>query len=150
MSNGLRRIRAAVGMGLTWAVAWFAGGMALVIAFPGAADVPFPILWAGLAFVGGVVFSAAVGIGERRRGFDQMSLPRFAGWGAVGGLVLSLLFVSAAALFGEMTPLRHLGVLGPVFAFAGAGSAAGSLALARKAEGPDSLDASADYEELES
>ncbi len=37
---------------------------------------------------------------EGRRRFDQMSLPWYAGWGAVGGLLFSLTFVLAAA-FGE-------------------------------------------------
>jgi len=148
MKKGMRRVRAAVGMGLTWAVAWFAVGIALVLAFPGAADVPFPILWAGLAFVGGVVFSTVLGLGEGRRRFDQMSLPRFATWGGVGGLILSLIFVFVVALAGETTPLRHLGLLAPVFALAGAVSAGGSLALARMATEPELLDASADMSEL--
>lgn len=148
MEKGLRRIRAAVGMGLTWAAAWFAVGIALVLAFPGAADVPFPILWAGLAFVGGVVFSTILGLSEGRRRFDQMSFPRFAIWGGVGGLVLSLIFVLAVALAGDTTPLRHLGLLGPVFVLAGAVSAGGSLALARMASEPELLDAGTDLSEL--
>lgn len=148
MKRWSRRIRGAVGMGLTWAVAWFAGGVVLALAFPGAADVPFPIAWAGLAFVGGVIFSTVLGISEGRRSFDQMSLPRFAGWGAVGGLLLSGIFVSGAALLGETTPLEHLGLLGPVFAVAGAGSAAGSLAMARRAEERELTDVSADVEQV--
>lgn len=63
-----------------------------------------------------------------------MSLPRFAGWGALGGLLISGGLVWAAGPTGEFV------VLGPVFALSGAISAAGTLALARKAEG--SLDAS--------
>lgn len=148
MKRWLRRIRGAVGMGLTWAMAWFAGGVILALAFPGAADVPFPIAWAALAFVGGVIFSMVLGISKGRRSFDQMSLPRFAGWGAVGGLLLSGIFVLAAALLGEITPLEHLGLLGPVFALAGAGSAAGSLALARRAEERELTDVSAEVAEV--
>jgi hypothetical protein len=147
MKKWLRRIRGAVGMGLSWAIAWFGAGVLLALAFPGAADVPFPIAWAGFAFVGGVIFSTVLGIGEGRRRFDQMSLPRFAVWGGVGGLLLSGIFVFAAALLGETTPLEHLGLLGPVFALAGAGSAAGSLALARLAEDRELLDTSADVAE---
>ncbi|MFQ5530729.1 MAG: hypothetical protein ACE5FP_10350, partial [Gemmatimonadota bacterium] len=125
MEKWRRRIRGAVGLGLTWAVAWFSAGMALVLAFPGAADVPFPILWGGFGFVGGVIFSAVLGSIEGRRRFNQMSLPRFAAWGGVGGLLLCGIFVSGAALLGEMTPLVHVGLLGPVFGLAGACSAAG-------------------------
>lgn len=148
MQKWQRRMRGAVGMGLTWGLAWFAGGVALALAFPGAADVPFPILWGGFGFVGGVIFSTVLGMREGRRRFDQLSLPRFAWWGAVGGVLLCGLFVAAAALFGEVTPLRHLGLLAPVFAVAGGGSAAGSLALARMTNDPEALGTGADRAEL--
>ena len=38
-----------------------------------------------MGFIGGVAFSLVLGIAEGRRRFDQMSLPRFAAWGAGGG-----------------------------------------------------------------
>lgn len=131
MKKWLRRIRGAIGMGLTWAFAWFAAGIALllVVGF-GAADVPFPLGFGFLGFLAGVTFSVVLGIVEGRRRFDQMSLPRFALWGGVGGLLFSVLFVTAAGLGANI-----LLVLGPVFALSGAGCAAGSLALARMAEG---------------
>jgi len=143
MKKWLRRIRAAIGIGLTWAIAWFGAGMILllVVGF-GAADVPFPLFFALLGFLAGVTFSGVLGIVEGRRRFDQMSLPRFAGWGAVGGLLLSGIFAWAAGLGGEFL------VLGPVFALAGAGSAAGTLALARKAEQRELLDAGVDTAEV--
>jgi hypothetical protein len=121
-------------MGLTWAVAWFGAGIVLllVVGF-GAADVPFPLFFALLGFFAGATFSGILAIVERRRRFDQMSLGRFAAWGAAGGLLLSGIFVVAAALGGE-TLWGEILVLGPVFALAGAASAAGSLALARKAQ----------------
>jgi hypothetical protein len=139
MKKWLRRIRGAIGMGLTWAIAWFGAGLILllVVGF-GAADVPFPLLFGLLGFLAGVMFSGVLGIVEGRRRFDQMSLPRFAVWGGIGGLLLAGIFVLAAALGGEA-----LLVLGPVFALAGAGSATGSLALARMAEDRELLDASA-------
>ncbi len=142
MKEWLRRIRGAIGMGLTWALAWFGAGLILllVVGF-GAADVPFPILFGVLGFLAGVTFSGVLGIVEGRRRFDQMSLRRFAAWGAVGGLLLSGILAWAAGLGGEFL------VLGPVFALAGAGCAAGSLALARMAEDRELLDASADLGE---
>jgi hypothetical protein len=148
MKKWLRRIRAAMGMGLTWAVAWFGAGMALllVVGF-GAADVPFPLFFGLLGFLAGATFSGVLTIVERRRRFDQMSLPRFAGWGAVGGLLLSGLFVVAAALGGESL-WGELLVLGPVFSLAGAASAAGSLALARRAEKRELLAAGADVADV--
>jgi len=142
MRKWLRRIRGAIGMGLTWAIAWFSAGMILLLVVgSGAADVPFPLFFALLGFLAGVTFSGVLGIVEGRRRFDQMSLPRFAGWGAVGGLLLSGIFAWAAGLGGEFL------VLGPVFALAGAGSAAGTLALARKAEERELLDGGVDTAE---
>jgi hypothetical protein len=139
MTKWLRRIRGAIGMGLAWAIAWFGAGIALLIA--GArADVPFPIFFALLGFLAGVTFSGLLGMVEGRRRFDQMSLPRFAGWGGGGGLVLS---VALSAIVGWDALL----VLAPVFALAGAGCAAGSLALARKAEDRELLDAAGDVDD---
>jgi len=138
MKNLLRRIRGAIGMGLTWALAWFAAGMVLLlIVGPDAADVPFPLGFALLGFLAGVAFSGVLAITEGRRSFDQMSLPRFAAWGAAGGLLLA---VGMAAVIGW----AQLPVLATVFALSGAGSAAGSLALARKAVDRELLEAGED------
>ncbi len=138
MKKWMRRIRGAIGMGLTWAAAWFGTGLILLVVGV-RADVPFPLFFGLLGFLAGVTFSGVLGIVEGRRRFDQMSLPRFAVWGGVGGLLLSGIFVLAAALGGDAFL-----VLSPVFALSGAGSAAGSLALARMAEDRELLDASAD------
>lgn len=133
MSGWRRRIRGAIGMGITWGVAWLAAGLVLLlIVGPNAADVPFPLFFGLLGFLGGLLFSGVLGIVERRRSFEEMSLPRFAGWGAVGGVLLSVA-LSVAIGWGAL-PL-----LGPLFAVSGAACAAGSLALARKAEGGGSL-----------
>jgi hypothetical protein len=148
MKKWVRRIRAAVGMGLTWGAAWFGAGIMLLLVAGFDADVPFPLLFALLGFVAGITFSGILGVIEGRRRFDQMSLARFTGWGAVGGLLLSGIFVLAAALGGETLWGEFL-VLGPVFALAGAVSAAGSLALARMAERRELPDPSADPAEAE-
>jgi hypothetical protein len=136
MKKWLRRIRGAIGMGLTWGVAWFTAGivLALIVGFD-AADVPFPLGFGFLGFLSGITFSGVLGLMEGRRRFDQMSLPRFATWGGAGGLLFAGLFVLAADL-----GLNALVVLGPVFALAGGGCAAGSLALARMAEDRALLD----------
>ena len=113
MKQWLRRIRGAIGMGLTWAAAWFGAGLILLLVVGvGAADVPFPLFFGLLGFIAGATFSGVLGMVEGRRRFDQMSLPRFAGWGALGGLLLSGILVLAAGLRGEFL------VLGPVFALA--------------------------------
>ena len=139
MKSWHRRIRGAVGIGLTWAAAWFGAGMiillgSLLVTGSTGADVPYPLGFGALGFVAGVTFSGVLGLVEGRRRFDQMSIPRFAGWGAIGGFLLSTIFVVVAAFAGDPAFLRYLVLLGPVFAVAGAGCASGSLALARKAE----------------
>jgi len=128
-----RRIRAAIGMGLTWGAAWFGAGI-LLARVPGFySDLPFALLFAPLGFVTGIIFSGIlVGI-EGRRGFDRTSLARFAGWGAASGLLLSGIFVVGAALRGETLGGEFL-VFGPALAMASAVCAAGSLALARRAK----------------
>lgn len=153
MKRWLRRIRGAIGMGLAWGLAWFGAGMILLLGLllstgSTGADVPYPLGFGALGFIAGVTFSGVLGLLEGRRRFDEMSLPRFAGWGAAGGFLFSALFVSAVALGEDPAFLWNLVVLGPVFAVAGAGSAAGSLALARKAEDRELLDASVDVGEV--
>ena len=145
MSLWLRRLRGAVGMGLTWAAAWFGAGMMMMVGFllttgSTGADVPYPLGFGALGFFAGVTFSGVLGLVEGRRSFDQMSLPRFAGWGAVGGFLLSTAFVLVVALSDGITFLSNLVVLGPVFSAAGAVCASGSLALARRAADRGSLD----------
>lgn len=81
MEKWLRRIRGAVGMGLTWGAAWLGAGLLL-----------------------SVIFALVVGLG------------------------------------GDAALLDNFAFLGPLFAVAGAGSAAGSLALARGAEEPERLE----------
>ncbi|TFH66282.1 MAG: hypothetical protein E4G90_04360 [Gemmatimonadales bacterium] len=61
---------------------------------------------------------------------------------------MSVIFVSVVALAGHASFMNNLVFLGPLFAVAGAGCAAGSLALARMAEEGGSLDASADVAEV--
>jgi hypothetical protein len=138
MKRWLRRIRGAIGMGLVWGVAWGLAGSLVTLGFlvrtGSRPDAPFPILFGFFGFVAGVIFSAVLGVVEGRRRFGQMSLPRFAAWGAIGGLVLATTFVLTISLGGDPAFLQYLLVLGPVFAAAAAGSAAGSLALARRAQ----------------
>ncbi|MBM4188860.1 MAG: hypothetical protein FJ206_16265 [Gemmatimonadetes bacterium] len=122
----MRRIRGAIGIGLAWAAAWFGAGMALLLVVGiGAADVPFPLFFGLLGFLAGATFSGLLGVLARRRRFDQLSLPRVAAWGALGGVLLAgVVYLSAG-------PGAELLVLGPVFALAGAISATATLALAR-------------------
>lgn len=140
-------------MGLTWAAAWFGAGMIIMVGFllltgSTGADVPYPLGFGAFGFVAGVTFSGVLGLVEGRRRFDQMSLPRFAGWGAVGGFLLSAVFVLTVALVEDITFLSNLVVLGPVFGAAGAACAGGSLAIARMGEDRELLDATDDVEKV--
>jgi len=129
MAKWLKRIRAAIGMGVVWGVAWLGAGLVmLLIVGPGAADVPFPLFFGFLGFLAGATFSGILGLVGRRRRFEEMSLAGFAGRGALGGLLLSGIVNLIAGPGGDML------VVAPVFAIAGAISAMGTLMLARRAE----------------
>ena len=129
MQKWLRRIGGAIGMGFTWAVAWATAGMAPRWLFGFNTDVPFPLVFGVLGFVGGVTFSGLLTLFERRRTFDQMTVWRFAGWGALSGLLLSAFFTRVASLGSA-----DVFVIAPTFAVACAVCASGSLALAKRAE----------------
>jgi hypothetical protein len=150
MKYWLRRIRGAVGMGLTWAAGWALAGVLIGVAsilLPGLPwdsffrvfDAPLPAM-AIPGFFGGVFFSIVLGIAGRRRRFSELSLPRFAAWGAVSGLLLilfpfALVAVGLASTEGsDVGAWQAIAILGGPFILLSAVSAAGSLALARKAE----------------
>ena len=164
MKRWLRRVRGALGMGLTWAAGWALAGVLIGVTsrlLPGLPwdsffeffDAPLPAL-AIPGFFGGVLFSTVLGIAGRRRRFDELSLPRFAAWGAVGGLLLSLVPAALVAV-GLASPGRpDLGLLQITAAISGpltllsAVSATGSLMLARMGEGRESLEGSEDVAEV--
>jgi hypothetical protein len=132
MQKWPRRVRGALGMGVTWAAAWFVAGMVPRWVLGINADVPFPLVFGVLGFLAGIAFSAVVALADGRRSFDQVSLPRFAGLGAGGGLLLSVLFARSVSLgWGDVLAIA------PTFALASAVSAAGSLALARRSLRPE-------------
>ncbi len=138
MKKWLKRIRGVLGTGLTWAAAWsvvgtIIWGVPYVIGGSPfglvAGLVTFFVTFAVMGFIGGAALSVVLGIAEVRRSFEQRSLPRFAAWGAVGGLLLSMLMFTN----GEGFTLANVIGVG-VTALMTAGSAAGSLVLARRAD----------------
>ncbi len=153
MKKWLKRIRGVFRTGLTWAAVWSVGGtiiriVTLVIigdTLRGpdyrlvSALITLPVVFGVMGFVGGVVFSLVLGIAEGRRTFDEMSLPRFAAWGAVGGLLLSIFLY----YFFKLPP-----ILTGILTLSGAGSAAGSLALARRADDRELLEDGADLADI--
>jgi hypothetical protein len=111
-------------------------------------DLPFALVFAPLGVVTGIVFSGIlVGI-EGRRGLARASLARFAGWGAASGLLLSGVLVVGAAIRGAPLWGEFL-LFGPPLAMASALSAAGSLAIARRAERRELRERSGDPAEAE-
>lgn len=132
MQKWLRRVRGAIGMGFVWAAAWFSVGFVPRWIFGIESDLPFPIFFGALGFIAGVTFSALLVLTEGRRRFDQMSMPRFATWGATGGLLLSVLFVRGTSLgWGAVMAIST------TLAAASGLCASGSLALARRAFRPE-------------
>ena len=145
MKSWLQRIRGALGIGVTWAVGWAPVG-AIVGWITGTAfgypiatiAMNYAILFGVLGFTGGAMFSTAVHLAEGRRRFEELTMPRFVVWGALGGLALGGLAVALGILGAGFD------VLGATIAGAatllGAGSAAGTLAVARAGELPKSLE----------
>ena len=153
MKKWLKRIRGAVGMGLTWATAWFGASMIfllvplLVFGYPpvgvGPAQVLYgSVLFARLGFAGGAAFSIVLSVSEGRRRFDEMSLWRFAFWGALGGVLMSWLLIGTGTE--TVDSIVTYGII-PLLA---AGSAAGSLALARRADDRELLEHGADVADI--
>jgi hypothetical protein len=128
MAKWLRRARGVIGIGVTWAVAWGLVGSLPRWLFGFNTDAPLPLIFGVLGFFAGVLFSGLLMLTEGRRGFEQLTLPRFAAWGGVGGVLLSAIFTRAASLgVGDVLAIV------PIFAVACAACASGSLALARRA-----------------
>ena len=145
-------------MGLCWAAGWAIGGVLIGVtsnllpglpwdAFFEVFDAPLPAL-AIPGFFGGALFSIVLGIAGRRRRFSEMSVARFAAYGAVGGLLLSLLPDALVAV-----GLAHLGdtetgpglwkltaMIAPPLMLFSAASASLTLLLARRGPKPNLLD----------
>jgi hypothetical protein len=136
MKKWLRRIRGAVGMGLIWALVW--APVAVLIGMAVDPDGSMDEMWVAIGaypgFLGGVVFSAVLGIAARRRRLEELSLARVAAWGAAAGLLVGVLPFT----IGESTTELPLWLLATVvissITLLSTVSAAGSLALARMAE----------------
>jgi hypothetical protein len=108
----------------------------VVARMPGVtADVPLAIPFALLGLAAGTLFSAVLTLQMRNRSAHQLSLPKFAAWGALSGLSLSGLIVLGAVLRGD-DAMREFVLFGPALVVAGAACAAGSLALVRRASRP--------------
>jgi hypothetical protein len=139
MKKWLKRARAAVGLGLLWAVGGVgvAGVLELLDNITPAAHPltrvvdMWPQLLAMLGFLAGTLFGIALGIVGARRRFDELSLPWLTACGAAAGLVLGLVLGAPLPVVGMLTLSSAIG-------------GAGSLALARRAERRERLGPSTD------
>jgi hypothetical protein len=138
VAHPIGRLRAAVGIGPTWAVVWGAAAAAIVLGVVletgSRPDPPFPLMFTVAGFVAGVLFSCLLCLIDGRRPFSQLSGSRVTAWGASTGLLLATVFVLAVTLAGDDAFPRYLLTLGPAAAAVGGVSAAGSLALARRTQ----------------
>ena len=149
MTSWMRRIRGALGMGLTWAFAWAVGGLLIGVAsfvvsldwFFRVFDAPLPAL-AIPGFFAGAFFSIVLGIAARKRPFSKLSMPLFVAWGALGGVMLTL-FPPLLVLLGLATPApdgrfeQAVAIVAGPFILFSAACAAATLAIARRAERGD-------------
>ena len=155
MKKWLRRLRGALGMGVTWAAGWSVVGTivwwTLDLVFLGATTsgpltvfVTFLTTFGVIGFISGTAFSVILTLTEGRRRFDQMSLPRFGAWGALGSALLCLVVLTAESWQMPGTELLLLGFITVM----GAASAAGSLALARRDDDRVLVEAAAEVSEI--
>lgn len=146
----LRRLRAAVVMGLLWAVGWALAGIAIGVLsvltpfLPWDAvfrifDAPLPAL-AIPGFIGGTLFSLVLGVAGRNRSFDELSVGRVALLGAIGGVLLALVpgamvLLGLATLgTGSLGVLALTAMLAVTFGLFSAASAATTFSIAVKGE----------------
>lgn len=134
-------------MGLIWALGGLAiGGLIELLdnVLPGGLPMASAVdMWpqtlALLAFRRGVVFGIVLGITRGRRRFDELSLARFALWGAAAGLAVGAVAIASGAAIGFVAVTTLLSAV----------AGAGSLALARMAEGRGMLGRGVDAAEIE-
>jgi MFS family permease len=135
MKKWLRRIRGAVLMGLTWAVVWAPVGLliGMIVDPDGSMDEPWVLVGTFPGFLGGVAFAVVLGIVGRRRRFTELSLSRFAAWGAAAGLLVGALWLFVVLLSDPPRWSLNAVVVGSLTLLS-AVSATASLAVARMAE----------------
>jgi hypothetical protein len=146
MTQWLRRIGRALGLGLAWAVVW--APIAVVIGTrivdpDNSMDEMWVVVGAYPAFLCAVIFSALLGIAERGRRLDELSLARAGGWGALAGLVVGV-FPFTVGTPTSSVPLWQLALstVGSI-ALMSALSGLGSVLVARVAKKRQLRDATA-------
>jgi hypothetical protein len=128
MTDLLRRLRGALGIGLTWGVSWAALGALLGVIVgivrpseidPGEGPATIARVLGLVGLISGVGFAALLSLAERRKSLGELSLVRAALWGFLGAAAIPAL-TGADATMGLIS-----GSLGALFA-------TGSIATARR------------------
>lgn len=149
MGNWLLRMRGGLGLCFFWAAGWAVTGLLIGVtslvtpwlpwdAFFRVYDAPLPSL-AMPGFIGGAIFSIVIGFAEHRSKFEDLSLGRFTAWGALAGLLLSLVPAAMVAVgLADLDPSEHslwklTALIGGPLTLMGAVSGAAALRLARAA-----------------
>ena len=134
MPAWLRRMRAALTVGLIWALAWAPVGVLVgLVADPdGRMDEPWLLIFAYPGFMGGVLFSIVLARRAHRRRVAELSIPQVATWGGLAGLAAG----SIPFLIGTPTGRIPLALLYAAVAGAAAtlsaASAAATVAVAQR------------------
>lgn len=130
-----RRIGRTVGTALIWALACAIAAvlLSLVVDPVGAMEEIWPAVGAYPGFIGGLLFSAVLWVGEARRGTSGWSMPQVAAWGAAIGVAVALL-PFAVASNAELPPgLVAVLVFGSVIPASVASAVASALLFRRAA-----------------
>lgn len=142
MTTWMKRVRGAIGMGVVWALVWAPAAVVvgLLVDPDDSMDEMWPMIGALPGFLGGVLFSVVLAFAARRRRLGELRTGRVALWGAAAGLAvgaLPFLIGDAATVAGARWLLPTV-VMGTITLLS-AGSAAASLAIARKGERPTAI-----------
>jgi len=124
MNAVLRKLRGALGIGLSWAVIWALFGLSIGFAIlyfdPASIDqgedpLNMARIIGTVGFMCGLVFAGVLAFAERHTKLRDMSLWRAAFWGAIGGAALPLLTTMNDQIALNTVPL---GVISATFAVA--------------------------------
>lgn len=102
--SALQVVRGTAGIAVIWAGAWAALGLGLGIVlslltpFPMTALIPSLISWGVAGFLTGAGFATLLTTIERKNLLEELSVPRTAVWGALGGFAVSFLVFLAVGV----------------------------------------------------
>src|SRR5262245_57308957 len=100
MRTWMRRLKAAVVMGLVWGIAWAVIGGTLMEGIfdrDGRIMDMWPQLLAITGFLGGAFFSIVLGIAAHAKKFSELSTNRFTAFGAGAGVLLGAFLMTTGA-----------------------------------------------------